>query len=235
MQRKLFGSILGLLAALGFTAVIALAAPNTGLMGSAAFAPSIGEVQTAPVTQTAGVSNTGQTKIAAALAKRFGVTISDVQAVRDQGFGWGEVVKVFAFAKASAGKATTVDIIAMRTSGMGWGEIRKSLGLTPQDIKPGGVALGSKKSDAAAPGKPGSNKNKSKDTVVKDADDDKSKDTEEADDGTANVPCKGTNQTVKVTGVGKCKGTNQEVNSTPNNGKQNPKANDRVDGKGHGK
>jgi hypothetical protein len=241
LYRKLFGSILGLLAAVGFTAVIALAAPNTVLVGSASVAPSVGELQTAAITPT------GQTMIAEALAKRFGVTISEVQGVRDQGFGWGEVVKVFAFAKAS-GK-TPAAIIAMRDSGMGWGEIRQSLGLTPQATGKGGVSGKSKASDAARPGKANSNKDNSKATElkvandnkaddVKDAGNDKNKDTNEAVDVTANVSCKGTNQAVQATGVDKCKGTNQEVSPTNDNkanGKQNPRANDKAGGKGRGK
>jgi hypothetical protein len=226
MHRKLFGSILGLLAALGFTAAIALAAPKPGLVGSAAVAPVVGELQTATVTPT------GQAMIAGALAKRFGVTISEVQGVRAQGFGWGEVFKVFSFAKAS-GK-TPAAIIAMRDSGMGWGEIRQSLGLTPQAIEKGGVSGNSKASDAGTPGKAGSNKNDNKAAErkdanvdkadgVKDAGDDKNKGTKEAADDTAAIACKGTNQTVKVTGVDKCKGN------------QNSKANDKIDGKGRGK
>ena len=55
--------------------------------------------------------------------------MDEVLAVRNQDFGWGEVFKVFYYAKLS-GK--TVDqIIALREDDEGWGVSAKSLGLHP--------------------------------------------------------------------------------------------------------
>jgi hypothetical protein len=105
------------------------AAPVTTSAASILADQAFGLAPSASVTGTTGITNFGQTMIASAIASQFGVTVDEVLAVRNQDFGWGEVFKVFYYAKLS-GK--TVDqIIALREDDEGWGVIAKSLGLHP--------------------------------------------------------------------------------------------------------
>ena len=60
-------------------------------------------------------------KVATDIANEFGVAVSDVTALRNSGWGYGEIVKLYEMAKQS-GKSVA-DIEAMRASGKGWGEI----------------------------------------------------------------------------------------------------------------
>ena len=107
--------------------------------------------ETEDLTDTGHITGTGQAKLAAAIEKRFGVTLDDVMGVRSQGLGWGEVFKVFQFAKLS-GK-TPSQIIAMRAGGaQGWGEIAKALGIQPGQGKDNlGQALKAQKSQGQTP------------------------------------------------------------------------------------
>ena len=88
---------------------------------------------TGTITNTLTV--TGTDKIIDAITKYFSgtltntVTVSDVVGLRDDGWGFGEIFKLYELAKES-GK-TPDEIKAMRDGGMGWGEIAKALDLSP--------------------------------------------------------------------------------------------------------
>lgn len=148
MVRKLLVSTLGISIALGLTMAIAWAAPELARRSSAGGAPVLSEsavglmtstqavtatkriTATAEVSETKSVTSTGQAMIAAAIAKQFGVNVADVLNVRAQNLGWGEVFKVFLYAKASG--QSPAQIIALRSAGdQGWGVMAKSLGLNP--------------------------------------------------------------------------------------------------------
>jgi len=96
------------------------------------------------VTDTLGV--TGTNKIAEAIVNYFSGTltftstvmtetvtttvgISDVLALRDEGWGFGEIFKLYLLAAESG--MTPDQIKAMRDSGMGWGQIAMDLSLSP--------------------------------------------------------------------------------------------------------
>ena len=134
MQRRLLTLAVTSVAAACLMAV-AWVAPVTTSASSApvdqalGLAPSASMTETDHVAGTTGITNFGQTMIASAIASQFGVTVDEVLAVRNQDLGWGEVFKVFFYAKMS-GK-TVAEIIALREDDEGWGVIAKSLGLHP--------------------------------------------------------------------------------------------------------
>jgi hypothetical protein len=86
-------------------------------------------------TITSTLTLTGTNKIIDAITRYFSgtltntVTVSDVIALRDDGWGFGEIFRLYELAKES-GKSPD-EIKAMRDSGMGWGEIAKALNLSP--------------------------------------------------------------------------------------------------------
>ncbi len=92
---------------------------------------------TTTVTSTATL--TGSAKIADAITRFFSgtVTATQVIALRNAGWGYGEIFRLYLLAQRS-GK-TAADVQAMRDAGMGWGEIAQKLGLTPGNK---GVNLG---------------------------------------------------------------------------------------------
>jgi hypothetical protein len=126
----------GLALAIGFSAALAWAAPAIAHTADPVAGPALTLVAGESVTGTHDISNTehvtgtGQLMIAAAIAGAFDVSVDEVLAVRDQGFGWGEVFKAFWLASLVPGK--TVDqILALRADDQGWGQIAKALGLPP--------------------------------------------------------------------------------------------------------
>lgn len=94
-------------------------------------------------TVTGTLTLTGTNKIAEAITKYFSgtltttVTVSDVLGLHNDGWGFGEIFKLYLLAQES-GK-TPDEIKALRDSGMGWGVIAKSLDLSPGN---GGKNLG---------------------------------------------------------------------------------------------
>jgi hypothetical protein len=116
-------------AALLFSSPAAAAAPETSepITGTQAVTlPMTG----APVTVTTGISVPAGTNPAAlAISQYYTVPLDEIEALRSLGSGWGygNIVKVYAFAQA-AGISPTL-VIQMRASGMGWGQIAKELNL----------------------------------------------------------------------------------------------------------
>ncbi|HEX7593686.1 MAG TPA: hypothetical protein VF429_05900 [Anaerolineae bacterium] len=86
-------------------------------------------------TVTSTLNLTGTNKVTEAITKYFSgtltttVTVSDVVGLRNDGWGFGEIFKLYLLAQES-GKSVD-QIKALRDSGMGWGEIAKSLDLSP--------------------------------------------------------------------------------------------------------
>ncbi len=93
----------------------------------------LGTTVTSTVTSTLNLTDTN--KIAEAITKFFSgtvtttLTVSDVVGLHNQGWGFGEILKLYGLAKESG--RTPDQIKALRDSGMGWGEIAKSLDLSP--------------------------------------------------------------------------------------------------------
>ncbi len=92
-----------------------------------------GQAMTQPSNVSGTVTSTNSLsaslKVANAIAKYFSVPVSDVVALHNSGWGYGEIFKLYQLAKDS-GK-TVDEIKAMRESGMGWGVIEHTLGLPP--------------------------------------------------------------------------------------------------------
>jgi len=81
-----------------------------------------------------GVITTTYPAPAEAIAGKFGVPITDVLALHEEGFNWGDIRKAFALSQESGGGKTPEDILSMhQDEGMSWGEIRKALGLIPEN------------------------------------------------------------------------------------------------------
>ncbi len=83
---------------------------------------------TLPVTHPVGII----------IALYFHIPYTEVMTLHDEGFGFGEIARVYLTAQASDGALTPEQILAMREDGMGWGQIKKQFG-----VKPGGNGLGS--------------------------------------------------------------------------------------------
>jgi len=118
------------------------------------------------VTETESL--TGSLKIATAIGNHFKVPVADITKLHDSGWGYGEIFKLYALAKAS-GK-TVAEIKAMRDAGQGWGEIAKAMNLSPGNH---GANLGSimRQQRGNAPTEHGKGKGKS--PGAKGGDDDK--------------------------------------------------------------
>lgn len=77
-----------------------------------------------------GVVTTTYPGPAKAIAQRFGVPITDVLALHEEGISWGAIRKAFALSQESGGAETPQDILSMhQDEGMSWGQIKKALGL----------------------------------------------------------------------------------------------------------
>lgn len=68
----------------------------------------------------------------------FNIPYTQVMELHNEGFGFGEIARVYLTAMASNGALTPEDLLAMRQEGVGWGQIKKDY-----DIHPGGNGLGS--------------------------------------------------------------------------------------------
>ncbi len=162
MYHKLTTSLIGAVVAVVFAATATLAATDGGRALWPAGAPAFGLdvtgtvpvtptptiTGTAPLTPTPTVSGTtsltntlppGQFRIASALAARFGLTLEEVMAVRDEKQGWGGVFKVLLLAELT-GK-TPDEILAMRQDQQGWGQIFHTLNVMPKKKDNLGQAL----------------------------------------------------------------------------------------------
>jgi len=81
-----------------------------------------------------------------AIALYFDIPYTQVMALHDQGFGFGNIARAYLTAAASQGVLTPTQVLDMRQAGMGWGQIKQDYG-----VHPGGLGLGSimrQKSDA---------------------------------------------------------------------------------------
>jgi hypothetical protein len=85
---------------------------------------------------------TGSQMIAGCIATLFEVPISDVVDLRVDGYGFGEIAKMYFFAQDAG--LTVEEIIDLRELGMGWGEIARYVGLPPsnRDRKLGQIISG---------------------------------------------------------------------------------------------
>jgi hypothetical protein len=86
-------------------------------------------------TVTSTLNLTGTNKVTEAITKYFSgtltttVTVSDVVGLHNDGWGFGEIFKLYLLAQESGNSVDQIK--ALRDSGMGWGEIAKSLDLSP--------------------------------------------------------------------------------------------------------
>lgn len=99
------------------------------------------------LTNTLAVTNSQ--KIVIDIAKYFSgtVTVTQVVALHNAGWGYGDIFKLYELAKET--NKSPAEIMAMRAAGMGWGEIAQSLGIPPGNK---GVNLGAAVSGRGAAG-----------------------------------------------------------------------------------
>lgn len=156
--------MISVLAALGI-GTVALAAPSSGAglyagwrSGAApsdlgpgdTITPTATLTTTNPLTGTNPLTSTmpvsGSNKVADAIAKYFGVEVTEIVQMHTEGMGFGSIVIALNLANAS-GKPID-EILAMREAGEGWGKISKEL-----EIHPGkwGTNLGQMRSGKATP------------------------------------------------------------------------------------
>jgi len=76
--------------------------------------------------------NAGQTKISERITAVYGTSASDLEAMRANGLGWGEIIMILELAKQSGMSAA--DIQAMHAGGKGFGQIAKELGINPDEL-----------------------------------------------------------------------------------------------------
>ena len=73
-----------------------------------------------------------------AIALYFNIPYTQVMALHDAGFGFGNIARAYLTALASGGVLTTEQVLELRQAGTGWGQIKKDYG-----VHPGGNGLGS--------------------------------------------------------------------------------------------
>ncbi|MBI3537393.1 MAG: hypothetical protein HY070_07555 [Chloroflexi bacterium] len=137
---KIIALMATLVATFGASA-IATASPGNNLSGGTIFqegpsvkrTPGIEKSKTPDPKETETESANENNKNTEAIAKYFGVSLAEVDALRQQGFGLGEIAHLYALAKAS-GKSVS-ELAALRKSGEGWGEIAKQLGVSPAQVE----------------------------------------------------------------------------------------------------
>lgn len=83
--------------------------------------------KTSPPAATQGKESPGQR-----LADKYQVPLGDVQGLRDQGLGWGEINAALAISRKSGQPLS--DVMKLRESGMGWGEIAQKYGFKLGDV-----------------------------------------------------------------------------------------------------
>jgi hypothetical protein len=71
------------------------------------------------------------------IAVYFNIPYTQVMQLHDEGFGFGEIARVYLTAQALDGALTPEQILAMRQDGIGWGQIKQEYG-----VHPGGNGLG---------------------------------------------------------------------------------------------
>ena len=118
-------------AALVFTSLlVATPASASGLPTNRVFddTPDSVLTDTWPTTHPVGI----------VLATFFNIPYTQVMALHDEGFGFGNIARAYLTAYASGGVLTPTEVLQMRQEGMGWGKIKNLYG-----IHPGGNGLGS--------------------------------------------------------------------------------------------
>jgi hypothetical protein len=145
MARKILPFILSCVLAVGLMSAVAWAAPEEGALQRSG-APQRQTTITPTVTATPPVSPTapGQTKIAETIMDVFGVTMSEVMAIRKT-TGWGNVYRIFRLAQQTN---VTPDEIADMRATKGWGPIYKELGARPGKGNNLGQAVSGKGTDS---------------------------------------------------------------------------------------
>ena len=79
------------------------------------------------------------------LATFFNIPYTQVLALHDEGFGFGNIARAYLTAYASGGVLTPTQVLELRQAGAGWGQIKKEYG-----VHPGGNGLGSIMSNKGA-------------------------------------------------------------------------------------
>ncbi len=107
--------------------------------------PSSTLTETVPLTGTVPMTH----PVANAIALFFNIPYTQVIALHDEGFGFGNIARAYLTALASGGLLSPTQVLEMRQEGIGWGQIKKEFG-----VHPGGNGLGSimgNKHDAPPP------------------------------------------------------------------------------------
>ena len=82
--------------------------------------------------QAALAQTPGETKIIDRIAVVYGSSAGDLQAMRANGLGWGEIIMILELARQSGMSAA--DIQAMHADGKGFGQIAKELNIDPSEL-----------------------------------------------------------------------------------------------------
>ena len=136
--RLLLAVALALVAVLLLTGLVVAAPSSTPVQISRVFDSPI-FTGTTPMTHPVGH----------AIALYFNIPYTQVMALHDQGWGFGNIARAYLTALNSGGALTPEQVLALRQAGVGWGQIKKQYG-----VHPGGNGLGtimSKKSGAPSP------------------------------------------------------------------------------------
>ena len=113
--------------------VVAAPASSTGVQTSPAFDSPI-VTGTVPLTDTVPMTH----PVGAAISLFFNIPYTQVMALHDEGFGFGNIARAYLTALASGGVLTPEQVLDLRQAGMGWGQFKKEFG-----VQPGGNGLGS--------------------------------------------------------------------------------------------
>jgi hypothetical protein len=141
LRRFGIASGAALLATLGWSVLTRAAALDTTSARPITNAPLAIAITADDATSSTITSTTSITRanpVAVAISSYYTLPVSQVVALHNSGYGYGEIVKLYQFALVS-GKAVS-EVQQMRDSGMGWGQISKMLNL-PRGV--GKVTLGS--------------------------------------------------------------------------------------------
>jgi hypothetical protein len=76
--------------------------------------------------------------VGSVIAVYFNIPYTQVMELHNEGFGFGEIARIYLTAQASGGALTPEQVLEMRQAGVGWGQIKKDYG-----VHPGGNGLGS--------------------------------------------------------------------------------------------
>jgi uncharacterized membrane protein YgcG len=141
-KRILLTSLTAGMAAMGisfFIAAGAVSASAPAVAPAQATAIPLNPAMTSPLTSTRYFT---APRVAIAISNYFTVPVTQVVTLHTDGWGYGEIFKLYQLSLVSG--RTVTEVKSLRDSGMGWGNIAKQLNVRPGNA---GVNLGAALSD----------------------------------------------------------------------------------------